>query len=88
MLDIQPTLKKLTYFQYHLISTAVAEKPFYNLTPKNSNDQSFFINGNENWKVLSLFLELENFTLVLLIEVLGGLILALLLDGHVQIVKS
>ena len=56
--------------------------------PKGSDDQSFFINGNESWKVLSSLLELESFTLALSIVVLEGLILVLLLDGCMQVVKS
>ena len=65
-----------------------AEGPPYNLMPKGLDDSSFFINGSESWKVSSLFLELEDFTFVLSIEVLKSHVLALLLDGHVQEVKS
>ena len=35
-----------------------------------------------------MFLELKNLTLALLIEILEGLIFALLLEGHVQVAKS
>ncbi len=64
------------------------KNPPYDLTPKGSDNQSFFINGSESWKVSSSLLELEGFILALSIEVLEGFILALLLDGHVQVVKS
>ena len=52
------------------------------------DDQSFFINGSESWKVSSSFLELEDFTFVLSIEVLKDLIFALVLDGDVQVIQN
>ena len=55
---------------------------------KDSDHQSFFINGSENGKVSSLFLELEDFIFALSIDMLQSFILAQLLDGHVQMVKS
>ena len=61
---------------------------FYDLTPKSSDNKSFFINSSEIWKVLFLLLELESFILALSIEVLEGFILVFLLDGHVQVVRS
>ena len=56
--------------------------------PKGLDDQSFFIHGNLSWKVSYGFLELEDFTLALWIEVLESLILMLLLNGHMQVIKS
>ncbi len=50
---------------------------------KGSDNRSFFINGSESWKVSSSLLELEGFILALSMEVLEGIILALLLDDHV-----
>ena len=82
-LNIQPTFEKLTYSQCHLVSIAVAKRLPYNLMSKGLNNQSFFINSNESWKVSSSFLELKGFTLVLSIEVLQDHVLALLLDDYV-----
>ncbi len=60
----------------------------YGHNTKGSDNQSFFINGSESWKVSAALLKLEDFILALSMEVLEGFILALLLDGHVQVVKS
>ena len=64
------------------------KNPLYNLMPKGSDDQSFFINSSESWKISSSLLELEGSILALSIEVLEGFILALLLLDHLQVVKS
>lgn len=55
---------------------------------KGSDNQSFFINDSKSWKVLSSLLKLEAFIFALSIEMLEGFILALLLDGHVQVIKN
>ncbi len=58
------------------------------LNTKGLDNWSFFINDSKSWKVSSSLLELKGFTLALSIEVLEDFILALLLDGHMQVVKS
>lgn len=55
---------------------------------KGLDKESFFINISKSWKVLSSLLGLKSFTPALSIEVLESFILALLLDGHKQVVKS
>ncbi len=55
---------------------------------KGSDNQSFFINSSESWKVLSSFLELKGFIFALSMEVQEGFILALLLSGYVQVIKA
>ena len=62
--------------------------PPYDLMSKSSDNQSFFINGSESWKISFSLFKLEDFILNLSMEVLEGIILALLLDNHVQVVKS
>ncbi len=66
----------------------MSSRQHYGHNTEDSDNQSFFINSSESWKVASLLSELKDFILTLSIEVLKGFILALLLDGHVQMVKS
>lgn len=72
-----------TYSQCHSVNTAIVKKLSYDLMPKSLNDQSFFINGSESWKVLFLLLDLEDFIFALSIEMLEDFILVLLLDDYV-----
>ncbi len=60
----------------------------YNLRPKSSNNQLFFINDSKSKKVLSSILKLEGFILTSSKEMLEGFVFALLLDSYVQVVKS
>lgn len=61
--------------------------PPHDLTSKDSDDQSFFINGSKSWKISSSLLELKDFILHLSMDVLKDFILVALLDGHVQVIK-
>lgn len=79
---LRPTLNVIP------LALRLQKNPLYNLTSKGSDNQSFFINGSESWKISSSLLELEHFICALSMEVLKPFILALLLDDHVQVVKS
>lgn len=63
ILDIQPTVMIETYFQCHPSVLRSRKTFFYNLTPQGPDNQLFFINSSENWKVSSSLLELEGFIL-------------------------
>lgn len=76
------------YFYYHLVSIAAAKKPLLQSDTKKLKQWIIFINSSENWKVSSLLLELEDFIFALSMEILEGFILALLLNGHVQVIKK
>lgn len=56
--------------------------------PKDSDNKIIFINNSKSLKILSSLLELKSFIFTLLLKVLDNFILILLLDGHLQMVKS